>query len=391
MKISVIGLGYVGLANALAFSKYHSVIAYDNNSKKISDLNKGIMPIVDNDMEKFFNNEDLDITFTDNFSTMINNSQYFLLALPTNWNEVSNCLDTEVLRIMIGLIFEENQNNKIIIKSTVPIGFISKIRRKYRNNNILFVPEFLREGTALHDILYPSRIIVGDETNLGYEIGDIIYNILDKNNNTKLLYVSPEEAEAIKLFSNTYLATRVAFFNELDTFAEIENLRTEKIIQGMCLDPRIGNYYNNPSFGYGGYCLPKDTKQLVSNIDISEDSCCIIKATVKSNELRKKFIVSRIMKLSPKKVGIYRLNMKLGSDNIKESAILDIINYLQENKIKLTIYEPVIKDKYFEGIFVEKDINRFAEYSDLIIANRYNEELKPFLEKLYIRDIFYKN
>lgn len=383
MKIAVAGTGYVGLSLATLLSTKNEVLAYDILEDKVNKINKRISPIKDEVIEDYFKNKKLNLKATTNYKEAFKETEFIIISTPTNYDEKTNYFDTTSVEDIIKKVISINKDATIVIKSTIPVGFTDKVKEKYKIENIFFSPEFLREGHALYDNLYPSRIIVGSYTDKGKKFALLLKECSLKED-IPIKYMSSTEAEAVKLFANTYLAIRVAFFNEVDTYAEIKNLNTKNIIEGICLDPRIGDNYNNPSFGYGGYCLPKDTKQLLANYkDVPQN---IIEAVVKSNETRKAHIVNMILAKNPKIVGIYRLTMKSNSDNFRASAILDIITKLKEKNINIIIYEPTIKDYY--DIRVENDIEKFKKISDIIVANRYSSVLDDIKEKVYTRDLF---
>ena len=383
MKIAVAGTGYVGLSLATLLSTKNEVLAYDILEDKVNKINKRISPIKDEVIEDYFKNKKLNLKATTNYKEAFKETEFIIISTPTNYDEKTNYFDTTSVEDIINKVISINKDATIVIKSTIPVGFTDKVKEKYKIENIFFSPEFLREGHALYDNLYPSRIIVGSYTDKGKKFASLLKECSLKKD-IPIKYMSSTEAEAVKLFANTYLAIRVAFFNEVDTYAEIKNLNTKNIIEGICLDPRIGDNYNNPSFGYGGYCLPKDTKQLLANYkDVPQN---IIEAVVKSNETRKEHIVNMILAKNPKIVGIYRLTMKSNSDNFRASAILDIITKLKEKNINIIIYEPTIKDYY--DIRVENDIEKFKKISDIIVANRYSSVLDDIKEKVYTRDLF---
>ena len=383
MKIAVAGTGYVGLSLATLLSTKNEVLAYDILEDKVNKINKRISPIKDEVIEDYFKNKELNLKATTNYKEAFKETEFIIISTPTNYDEKTNYFDTTSVEDIIKKVISINKDATIVIKSTIPVGFTDKVKEKYKIKNIFFSPEFLREGHALYDNLYPSRIIVGSYTDKGKKFALLLKECSLKKD-IPIKYMSSTEAEAVKLFANTYLAIRVAFFNEVDTYAEIKNLNTKNIIEGICLDPRIGANYNNPSFGYGGYCLPKDTKQLLANYkDVPQN---IIEAVVKSNETRKEHIVNMILAKNPKIVGIYRLTMKSNSDNFRASAILDIITKLKEKNINIIIYEPTIKDYY--DMRVENDIEKFKKISDIIVANRYSSVLDDIKEKVYTRDLF---
>lgn len=390
-NISIIGLGYVGLSNALLLSQKDNVFAYDIDKSKIKKLKEKDSYIEESLFTKYLKNNDLNITFTDVFSEAIVSSEYSIICVPTNFSDQLQSFDTSILEDIIKKIVTFNKAIKIIIKSTVPIGFTSRIKKELSTDNIVFCPEFLREGNSLKDSLYPSRIIVGDTSNLGRDISNIFHRNCLKSN-LAISYVSSMEAEAIKLFSNTYLALRIAFFNELDTFSELNKLDSKSIIEGVCLDNRIGNYYNNPSFGYGGYCLPKDTKQLNKNYESIPNN--LISAIIKSNDTRKRFLAEQVLKYKPKKVGVYRLIMKQGSDNFREASITDVMYYLEmlNKEIKIIIYEPKVKNQtMYKNALIVNDLEKFKKESDIILANRVDNNLLDIMNKVYTRDVFHNN
>ena len=386
MKIAVAGTGYVGLSLATLLSQNNEVHALDIISDKVEMINKRISPIQDEYIEKFFKEKDLNLKATLDYKEAFENAEYVIISTPTNYDEKKNFFDTSSVEDIIQKVKSMNDNNiTMVVKSTIPVGFINKIKKKYKIDNIFFSPEFLREGKALYDNLHPSRIIVGEKSERAKKFAKLLIDAAEKKD-TDVLYMNSTEAEAVKLFANTYLALRVAYFNELDTYAEKKDLDASEIIKGVCLDPRIGMHYNNPSFGYGGYCLPKDTKQLLANYrDVPQN---LIEAIVKSNTTRKKFIADDVLKLNPKIIGIYRLTMKSGSDNFRSSAIQDIINILKENKKEIIIYEPALNKEEFNGCKVTNDLDNFKTNSDVIMANRISEELKDVKSKVYTRDIF---
>ena len=385
IKIIVVGLGYVGTSNAVLLALNHKVIATDINLKKINQINNKISPILDADISKYLKEKKLDLEAKAGDSNIFEEANYVLIATPTNYDEKNNYFNTSTVEQTIEKALSQNPKIKIIIKSTVPVGFTLKMKENFKTENIIFMPEFLREGKALYDNLYPSRIIVGTKGKLAQEIVDLFLKRV-KNKSCKTLFMEPTEAEASKLFSNTFLAMRVAFFNELDSFAKVRGLLTKEIIDAVSLDPRIGDYYNNPSFGYGGYCLPKDTKQLLANYkDVPQK---LISAIVDANLARKKFIADEVIKLKPKVVGIYRLVMKEGSDNTRESSILIVLKLLKQKGINVIIYEPLIKEMEFEQVEVVKNLNYFLEISDIILSNRMNKNLKSVIKKVFTRDIF---
>ncbi|MBX8937869.1 nucleotide sugar dehydrogenase [Enterococcus gilvus] len=385
MKISIFGLGYVGLANALLLSQNEEVKAYDIVSSKIKMLQNKQSPLEDSKIHEFLNRNDLDVEFTTDFEESVLFGDYLIIATPTDYDEEKNYFNTSTVEDVIEKALAVRPDAKFIIKSTVPVGYVLELKEKYKTDNIIFSPEFLREGRALYDNLHPSRIIVGECSKRGQEIAEMFSrNAEDKE--TAILLTHPTEAEAIKLFSNTYLALRVAYFNELDTYAESRGLDTKQIIEGVGLDPRIGTHYNNPSFGYGGYCLPKDTKQLRANYN--EVPSNIIGAIVDSNTTRKDFIADQILGMKPKTVGVYRLTMKAHSDNFRYSSIQGVMKRIKAKGVEVVVYEPTLKEDTFYNSRVIKDFEEFKTISDVIVSNRYEEELKDVEKKVYTRDIF---
>ena len=386
MKIAIAGTGYVGLSLATLLSQNNEVVALDVIPEKVEKINSKISPIKDEYIDKFFKEKKLNLKATLDYKEAFNGAKFVIISTPTNYDPEKNFFDTSSVEDVIKKVISMNDDNiTMVVKSTIPVGFIDSVKEKYGINNIFFSPEFLREGKALYDNLYPSRIIIGDKEEKGKEFAKLLVDAAEKEN-IDVLYMNSKEAEAVKLFANTYLALRVAYFNELDTYAISKGLDTKDIVEGVCLDPRIGNDYNNPSFGYGGYCLPKDTKQLLANYkDVPQN---LIEAIVVANKTRKDFITEEIMKKNPEVVGIYRLTMKAGSDNFRSSAIQDIIKNLRANNIKVIIYEPTINQNEFEGFEVENNIEKFKEKSSIILANRIDEVVKDVKNKIYTRDIF---
>lgn len=388
ITLSIVGLGYVGLSNAILLSQHNHVIAIDNDSERVKLINEHKSPIHDREIIEYLKNKKLNLEATQDWKSAFEKSEIVIIATPTDYDEQKNYFNTSSVESVIENVVSVNKNALIIIKSTIPVGFINAVRKKFKTDNIIFSPEFLREGKALYDNLYPSRIIVGEQSDRGQKFANLLLQGALKKD-VSVLLTDATEAEAIKLFANTYLAMRVAFFNELDTYAEIKNLDSKQIIEGICLDPRIGNHYNNPSFGYGGYCLPKDTKQLLANYkDVPND---IITAIVNANNTRKKFIVDQILLNKPKTVGIYRLVMKHGSDNFRSSAVQTIIKKLKENKVEIIVYEPSISLDLFNDTIVENNLGHFKNRSDIIITNRLDDDLLDVLDKVYTRDIFNNN
>ncbi|WCG22709.1 nucleotide sugar dehydrogenase [Vagococcus lutrae] len=388
MRVSIFGLGYVGLANALLLSQTEDVMAYDIVSEKINGLKNGDSPLMDKEIEEFLARDDLNLEYTNELEIAINHANVFIIATPTDYDEKRNYFNTSTVEDVIEKVLKEKPKATFIIKSTVPVGYTQTLKEKYNTKNIIFSPEFLREGKALYDNLYPSRIIIGEKSERAEKIADMfLKNTVEKN--APVLLTDSTEAEAIKLFSNTYLALRVSYFNELDTYASMKGLDTKQIIEGVGLDPRIGSHYNNPSFGYGGYCLPKDTKQLLANYEDVPNN--IIKAIVDSNTTRKDFIASDIIAKQPKKVGIYRLTMKSGSDNFRYSSIQGIMQRLKEKNIEIIIYEPTLNAQEFHGNRVEINLDKFKESCDVIISNRFEKSLEDVADKVYTRDIFMRD
>ncbi len=385
MKIAVAGTGYVGLSIACLLAQRNEVIALDVIKEKVNMINAGKSPIRDKEIEDFLANKKLDLKATLDYKEAFEGAKFIIISTPTNYNDETKYFDTSSVEDIIEKVISMNLDTTMVIKSTIPVGYVESIKKKYGITNIMFSPEFLREGKALYDNLYPSRIIVGEKSERAIEFANLLKDgALKENVETK--YMNSTEAEAVKLFANTYLALRVSYFNELDTYAEIKGLNTKDIIEGVCLDPRIGTHYNNPSFGYGGYCLPKDTKQLLANFDDVPQN--LIRAIVRSNETRKKHIADMVMEKSPKVVGIYRLTMKADSDNFRFSAIQGVISRLKEKNTKIIIYEPTLKDEEFDGCKVIKEFKKFAEKADVIIANRYEDQLFEVREKVYTRDLY---
>lgn len=388
MKITVIGVGYVGLSNAILLAQHHQVTALDINPNIVSSLNSRKAHIKDQEIEDYLANKPLDLKATTDAGQAIPGADYVVIATPTNYNEQTNYFDTSSVDQMIDKVVKLNPHAKVVIKSTIPVGYTRQKQVQFPNQTIFFSPEFLREGQALYDNLHPSRIIVGDRTEAGRAFARLLQEgAIDKD--IPVLFMDATEAEAVKLFANTYLAMRVSFFNELDTYSELKSLDTRSIIEGIGLDPRIGTHYNNPSFGYGGYCLPKDTKQLLANFKgVPND---IIGAIVASNDTRKDFITQSILDKGPKSVGVYRLTMKQNSDNFRESAVQGIIQRLKKAGVKVSIYEPSYEGFEFAGCPIIKDLDDFKQGVDLIMTNRMHEELTDVVDKVYTRDLFHKS
>lgn len=385
-SITVIGSGYVGMSLSVLLGKGNNhVKILEIDKEKVKKINEGLSTVRDELIEKYISKYKLNISATLDPKEALTDADYFIIATPTNYDEKTNKFDTESVKSSIEKILTFSKNGSIIIKSTIPIGYTDYLKEKFKTDKIIFSPEFLREGNALYDNLYPSRIIMGDNSPAAVSFAEMLKNLSLKNS-TRIIYMSSREAEAVKLFSNTYLAMRVAFFNELDSFAMENKLETFNLISGVSEDPRIGNFYNNPSFGYGGYCLPKDTKQLLANYKNIPQN--IIQAIVDSNSTRKDFIVQEILKYKPKKIGIYQLAMKAGSDNFRSSSILGIIERIKKYNIPMIIYENQILDKSFNGVHIEKDFHIFKNSCDLILTNRMTDDLSDVKDKVFTRDLF---
>ena len=385
MKITVVGLGYVGLSNAVLLAQHNEVIGVDINQDRVDAVNAKRSPIVDSEISKYIVKEELNLSASLDLNCSVVGANYVIVATPTNYDEKTNFFDISSVEAVIEQVIQLEPNACIVVRSTIPVGFIDNIKDRLNTDAIIFSPEFLREGKALHDNLFPSRIIVGEKSKRAEAFAQLLIQGALKDN-IDLLYTGSREAEAIKLFSNTYLAMRVAFFNELDSFALAGDMNSLELIEGISLDPRIGNHYNNPSFGYGGYCLPKDTKQLLANYETVPQN--IIRAIVDANATRKDFLADQIIKKEPKLVGVYRLVMKADSDNFRQSSVQGIMKRIKAKGIEVVVFEPELKDKHFFNSPVEKDLSKFKDSADIIIANRMVSDLDDVSEKVFTRDLF---
>ena len=385
MKIVVVGLGYVGLSNAVLLARLNEVIGVDISQERVDALNNRKSPIIDPELSQFLADKQLNLSASTDLNASVRDADYVIISAPTDYNEKTNFFDTSLVQDIISKVIKTEPGACIVIKSTIPVGFIDEVRHRFETDAIIYSPEFLREGQALKDNLYPSRIVVGEKSERAKVFAGLLAEAANKRD-IKLLFTGTREAEAIKLFSNTYLAMRVAFFNELDSYALAGAIDSKAIIEGVSLDPRIGNHYNNPSFGYGGYCLPKDTKQLLANYDTVPQN--IIRAIVEANSTRKEFLANLILEKKPKKVGIFRLVMKAGSDNFRQSSVQGVMKRLKAKGIEVVVYEPELKKTTFFNSHVETDLNIFKVSVDIILSNRMVPDLEDVQAKVFTRDLF---